>query len=97
MKAVFDERSINWTDNADYNIMYLHAKQNYFTDVLRARGHISLCEILDDTGIALDKPLSLAELYGHFWSYAKGDRFVDLGIPKEYDCNTKSFELDINI
>lgn len=27
MKAVFDERSINWTDNADYNIMYLHAKQ----------------------------------------------------------------------
>ena len=71
--------------------------QNYFTDVLRARGHISLCEILDDTGITLDKPLSLAELYGHFWSYAKGDRFVDLGIPKEYDCNTKSFELDINI
>ena len=64
---------------------------------LRARGHISLCEILDDTGITLDKPLSLAELYGHFWSYAKGDRFVDLGIPKEYDCNTKSFELDINI
>ena len=54
MKAVFDERSINWTDNADYNIMYLRAKQNYFTDVLRARGHISLCEILDDTGITLD-------------------------------------------
>ena len=97
MKAVFDERSINWTDNADYNIMYLRAKQQYFTDVLRAIGHISLCEILDDTGIVLDKPLSLAELYGHFWSYGKGDRFVDLGIPKEYDCNTKSFELDINI
>ena len=97
MKAVFDERSTNWTDNADYDIMYLHAKQKYFTDVLQMRGHISLCEILDDTGIALDKPLSLAELYGHFWSYEKGDRVVNLGIPKEYDCNTKSFELDINI
>lgn len=42
MKAVFDERSINWTDNADYNIMYLRAKQNYFTDVLRARGQNTL-------------------------------------------------------
>lgn len=62
LNAVFDERSIDWTDNADYNIMYLRA-----------------------------------ELYGHFWSYGKGDRFVDLGIPKEYDRNTKSFELDINI
>lgn len=97
MKAVFDERSINWTDNADYDIMYLHAKQKYFTDVLQMRGHISLCEILDDTGITLDNPLSLAELYGNFWSYEKGDRVVNLGIPKEYDCNTKSFELDINI
>ena len=97
MKAVFDERSINWTDNADYDIMYLHAKQKYFTDVLQMRGHISLCEILDDTGITLDKPLSLAELYGHFLSYEKGDRVVDLGISKEYDCDTKSFELDINI
>ena len=97
MKAVFDERSIYWTDNVDYNIMYLRTKQKYFTDVLRERGHISLCEILDDTGIVLDKPLSLAELYGHFWSYEKGDRVVDLGISKEYDCDTKSFELDINI
>lgn len=97
MKAVFDESSMKWTGNADYDIMYLRAKQEYFTDVLQARGHISLCEILDDTGIALDKPLSLAELYGHFWSYEKGDMVVDLGIPKEYDCNTKSFELDINI
>lgn len=97
MKAVFDERSINWEPCAEYNHMYLCEKQKYFTDVLLARGHISLCEILDDTGITLDKPLSIAELYGHFWSYGKGDRFVDLGIPKEYDCNTKSFELDINI
>ena len=61
------------------------------------RGHISLCEVLDDTGIVLDKPLSLAELYGHFWSYEKGDRVVDLGIPKDYDCDAKVFELDINI
>lgn len=97
MKAVFDESSMKWTGNADYDIMYLCTTQRYFTDVLRARGHISLCEILDATGIVLDKPLSLAELYGHFWSYEKGDRVVDLGIPKEYDCNTKSFELNINI
>lgn len=97
MKAVFDERSINWTDNADYNIMYLRAKQQYFTDVLRARGHISLCEILDDTGIVLDKPLSLAELYGHFWSYGKGDRFVDLGIPKEFMAmDAKVVRLDVD-
>lgn len=97
MKAVFDERSINWTPCAECNHMYLCTTQRYFTDVLRARGHISLCEILDNTGIVLDKPLSLVELYGHFWSYEKGDRVVDLGIPKEYDCDTKSFELDINI
>lgn len=97
MKAVFDERSMNWKPCAKYNYEYLRAKQQYFTTILLARGHISLCEILDDTGIILDEPLSVAELYGHFWSYEKGDRFVSLGIPNKYDCDAKSFVLDVNI
>ncbi len=97
MKAVFDERSMNWTDNADYNIMYLRSMERMYNDILRARGHISLMEILDDMGIALEETLSVEECYSHAWNYGKGDRVVDLGIPKEYDCNTKSFELDINI
>lgn len=97
MKAVFDERSINWTDNADYNIMYLRTMEHMYNDVLRARGHISLMEILDDMGITLEEPLSVEECYNHIWSYANGDRFVSFGIPKDYTSDTTSFELDINI
>ncbi len=97
MKAVFDERSMNWTDNAHCNIMYLRSMERMYNDILRARGHISLMEILDDMGITLEETLSVEECYSHAWNYGKGDRVVDLGIPKEYDGNTKSFELDINI
>lgn len=97
MKAVFDERSLNWTDDAKYNINYLRTMEHMYNNVLRAIGHISLMEILDDTGISLEEPLSVEECYRHIWSYSNGDRVVDFGIPKEYDCNTKSFELDINI
>lgn len=97
MKAVFDENSINWVDNADYNIMYLRTMENLYTDILLARGYISLMEILDDTGFILEEPLSVEECYSHIWSYTNGDRFVSFGIPKDYTSDTKSFELDINI
>lgn len=97
MKAVFDERSINWMDNAEYNIMYLRTMEHMYTDILLTRGHVSLMEILDDTGITLEEPLSTEECYSYIWSYANGDRFVSFGIPKYYTSDTKSFELDINI
>ena len=97
MKAVFDERSLNWTDDAKYNINYLYTMERMYNNVLRAIGHISLMEILDDTGISLEDPLSIEECYKHIWYYRNGDEFVSFGIPKKYNNDTKSFELDFNI
>ena len=48
----FDKRSRNYDNNADYNMFFLRAQQNYLNDLLIARGHVFLNEVYD----ALDLP-----------------------------------------
>ena len=48
----FDRRSRNYNDNADYDMFFLRAQQNYLNDLLIARGHVFLNEVYD----ALDLP-----------------------------------------
>ena len=79
----FDEASSYWEKNAEYNLMFLRAQQQYANDKLRANGRLFLNEVYD----MLDIPRTKAgQVVG--WIYddknPTGDNYVDFGI---YDTN----------
>ncbi len=75
----FDEASSHWEKNAEYNLMFVRAQQNYANDLLKARGHVFLNEVYD----MLDIPRTKAgQVVG--WVYNPdnpvGDNYIDFGI-----------------
>lgn len=72
----FDETSNNWVKNPDYNKVFLRAQQNYFNDLLIARGHVFLNEVYD----ALDLPRSQAGALVGWVHGGKGDNYIDFGM-----------------
>ena len=75
----FDDASREWTDDPEYNLMFLRAQQAYFNKRLIARGHVTLNEVYQ----ALDIPETDAgAIVG--WRYNKenpsGDNQIDFGI-----------------
>ena len=72
----FDEGCKGWSNNAEYNLMFLTSQQNYANDQLRARGHVFLNEVYDMLGIPRTKAGAVVG-----WVISKdGDNFVDFGI-----------------
>lgn len=47
----FDEYNRNWNRSAEYNRIFLQAQQQYYNDMLRARGHVFLNEVYDSLGM----------------------------------------------
>lgn len=75
----FDESSPYWEKDAEYNLMFLRAEQNYANDRLRARGYLFLNEVYERLGI---KTTKAGQCVG--WIYSPdnttGDNYVDFGI-----------------
>lgn len=72
----FDELNINWSENPDYNMLFLRTQQNYANDLLKARGHLFLNEVYSMLGIP---HTSAGAIVG--WTIgAGGDNYVDFGI-----------------
>ena len=97
----FDETCTEWERNAEYNLMFLKARQTYANDMLRARGHVFLNEVYDMLGIPRTKAGAVVG-----WVISKdGDNFVDFGIynpdnPRAADFVNgyeKSILLDFNV
>lgn len=79
----FDEGSVNWVKNAEYNRLFLAGVQSYLNDLLHARGHVFLNEAYDALGIERS---DAGQHVG--WSmYGDGDMFVDFGILEVYNAN----------
>lgn len=74
---LFDrDTSSNWSPTPLYNSTFLKAQQNYANDILNARGHVFLNDILDMLGIERTKA-------GAITGWIKGgdgDGYVDFGI-----------------
>lgn len=82
----FDAASSYWEKNAEYNLMFLKAQQNYANDLLRANGYL----FLNDVYKMLDIPVTKAgQVVG--WIYNEnnpvGDNFVDFGIYETHKPN----------
>lgn len=79
----YDDGCRGWEKNAEMNLMFLRAEQNYANDRLRARGYLFLNEVYERLGIPTTKA---GQVVG--WIYDPenpiGDNYVDFGI---YDIN----------
>ena len=82
----FDETCINWSKDADQNLMFLRQQEQYANNRLVARGHLTLNEVYEALGIPETND---GMVIG--WVYRPGDNayanHVDFGI---YNIHRKS-------
>lgn len=75
----FDDGCAGWEKDAEHNLMFLRAQQQYANDLLRARGYLFLNEVYNMLGIEITKA---GQVVG--WIYDPknpiGDNYVDFGI-----------------
>ncbi len=81
----FDEYSMNWSKEPEYNIVFLHCQQKWANDMLKARGHLFLNEVYDALG--LDRTTA-GSVVGWVVSH-DGDNYVDFGIFKDHSTSNQ--------
>lgn len=88
----YDAGNKGWTDDPEYNLMYLRQQQNWANEVLRTKGHLFLNEVYDSLGIPRSKA---GQIVGWIYDEKKpnGDNYVDFGI---YDINRESCRNFVN-
>ena len=84
----FNESNINWTDDPQFNMMFLRQNQNWANDKLISQGYLYLNDVYDALGFPKTKA---GQVVG--WVYdpnnnEHGDNYVDFGI---YDLNVKGY------
>lgn len=89
----FDSTNPYWDKNFDYDMLFLHAQQNYFNDKLQVDGFVLFTDVLTHLGFPVDD--SIDEDLKWVLDSSSDDNYVDFGI--EGDFNTCIFELHFNI
>lgn len=88
----FDDGCKGWEKDAEANLMFLRAQQQYANDLLVSRGHLFLNEVYDILGIQRSKA---GQVVG--WIYDtknpdhKGDNYVDFGIYNLHKRTNRNF------
>jgi len=72
----FDERSSEWSPNAEMNRLFIQCQQDYHNHILRARGHVFLNEVY----VALGLPHTSAGSVVGWVIGEKGDNYIDFGM-----------------
>ncbi len=72
----FDENSIAWKKNPEYNMLFLRNQQNFANDLLHSRGHVFLNEVYDCLGI----PRSRAGAVVGWIMDGDGDNYITFGL-----------------
>lgn len=90
----FDESCKGWTKDAQYNLLYLRAKQNYFNNLLQSKGRVFLNEVYEELGIPLTQAGSaVGWVYDESGKYS--DNYIDFGIYDDY-INDEAKRLFVN-
>jgi hypothetical protein len=74
------ESSPNWDVHPEYSMMFLRHQQNYFNDVLHARGHVFLNEVYHGLGLSHTRPGAVVG-----WIRHQGDNCIDFGLWDNHD------------
>lgn len=96
---IFDEYSKMWRKGDGDNRDFLMIAEQYFNDLLRARGHVFLNEVLSHLGI---DPVPQGQLVGWRWNSEVGDNHIDFGMYEVWNANflkgyERSVMLDFNV
>lgn len=65
-----------WTNDPDYNTVFLRLQQNQMNDRLRSKGHIFLNEVYDALGLSRT---AAGSVVGWIWQ-GDGDNYIDFGV-----------------
>lgn len=83
----FDESSPYWSEDPEYNLMFLKQQEAYANEIMKHHGYVFLNKIYEMLGLPLSKA---GQIVG--WVYDKenpiGDNRIDFGI---YDENNAPF------
>jgi len=71
----FDKTSNVWTEDPEYNLMFLKHMELYASNVLRVKGHVFLNEVYEWLGLPKTKA---GQIVG--WKLGKGDDYVSFGL-----------------
>lgn len=67
----------SWTGNYEHNMFNVTRIQNYFNDMLKARGHVFLQDVTRNLGIPDSK---VGAVTGWVYNKGTGDDYIDFGI-----------------
>ena len=86
----FDQDNVNWKNSPEYNLSYVNAQQTFANQLLNARGHVMLNDVLD--GLGIDRTPEGAILG---WvldrEHAEGSKYIDFGIVDCQSPNSRIF------
>lgn len=74
----FDPFSASWSKEPEYNLIFLKTQQNFFNDLLKARGHVFLNEVYDSLGLPRSKAGAVVG-----WVLSRNgetDNFINFGV-----------------
>jgi len=72
----FDSECSPWSKEPEYNILFLRTQQNWWNNVLAARGHVFLNEVYESLGLSHTK----AGAVTGWIRKSNGDGYIDFGI-----------------
>ena len=98
MKAIFDMRNHNWMPDIENNILFLNYSQNYFNELLKARGYVKIFEVYKHLGLELDldRLCEVKDPSRLWWRYDRGD-FIDFGMAPLKSQNVVYLDFNIEI
>jgi len=72
----FDESSVHWKKDPEYNRLYIQCQQTYANDLLKSRGHVFLNEVYDMLGVDRSQA---GQVVGWLLN-GEGDDYITFGI-----------------
>lgn len=98
----FDECSPEWSNDPEYNKMFLHSQQQFANEKLKSKGHLYLNEVYDMLGLPRSRSGAIVGWIYDPENNKAGDNFVDFGIytvadPKFVNGYERSVLLDFNV
>lgn len=92
----FNSTCKDWSENREFNLLYLKSQQHYFNDVLKARGYVFLRDIYEYLGLPVTKTSLFVGWY-YDLDNPLGDNYIDFGLLKDEEENTANITMDFNV